>query len=145
MDAIYGEIRADIVHLNKTVFVYSIAPVFNNSSTSDSCAVLLINNLGKLMATTNFINRYMCNAIYIIIIMFTYICIYFYRSNKIQNVDIFLATTVYDQNGNVSVSLSTNSKLMLEEPLSVAFVITFGIEGDCILDELIVNASIDDI
>ena len=77
--------------------------------------------------------------------MLTYICIYFYRSNKIQNIDIFLATTVYDQNGNVSVSLSTNSELMLEEPLSVASVITFGIEGDCILDELIVNASIDDI
>ena len=34
---------------------------------------------------------------------------------------------------------------MLEEPLYVASVITFGIGGDCILDELIVNASIDDI
>ena len=45
----------------------------------------------------------------------------------------------------ISVNLSTNSELMLEEPLSVASVITFGIEGDCILDELIVNASIDDI
>ena len=38
-----------------------------------------------------------------------------------------------------------NSELMLEEPLFVASVITFGIGGDCILDELIVNASIDDI
>ena len=38
-----------------------------------------------------------------------------------------------------------NSELMLEEPLSVASVITFGIEGDCLLDELIVNTSIDDI
>ena len=38
-----------------------------------------------------------------------------------------------------------NSKLILEEPLSVAFVITFGIEGDCIIEELIFNASIDDI
>ena len=38
-----------------------------------------------------------------------------------------------------------NSELMLEEPLSVASVITFGIEGGCILVELIVNASIDDI
>ena len=45
----------------------------------------------------------------------------------------------------MSVMLSMNSELMLEEPLSVASVITFGIEGDCILDELIVNASIDDI
>ena len=45
----------------------------------------------------------------------------------------------------MSVNLSMNSKLILEEPLYVASVITFGIEGDCILDELIVNASIDDI
>ena len=48
-------------------------------------------------------------------------------------------------NTSISVNLSTDSELMLEEPLSVASVITFGIEGDCILDELIVNASIDDI
>ena len=48
-------------------------------------------------------------------------------------------------NTSISVNLSTNSELMLEEPFSVASVITFGIEGDCILDELIVNASIDDI
>ena len=45
----------------------------------------------------------------------------------------------------MSVNLSMDSKLMLEEPLSVASVITFGIGGDCILEELIVNASIDDI
>ena len=38
-----------------------------------------------------------------------------------------------------------NSELMLEEPLYVVSVITFGIEGDCILDKLLVNASIDDI
>ena len=48
-------------------------------------------------------------------------------------------------NTSLPVNLSTNSELLLEEPLSVASVITFGIEGDCILDELIVNASIDDI
>ena len=45
----------------------------------------------------------------------------------------------------ISVNLSTNSELLIEEPLSVASVITFGIKGDYILDELIVNASIDDI
>ena len=50
-----------------------------------------------------------------------------------------------DRNRNILVKLSMNSELMLEEPLSVASVIIFGIEGDCILDELIVNASIDDI
>ena len=46
---------------------------------------------------------------------------------------------------NRSYNLSLNSELMLEEPLPIASVITFGIEGDCILEELIVNASIDDI
>ena len=38
-----------------------------------------------------------------------------------------------------------NSDVMLEEPFPVASVITFGIEGDCIVKEMIVNASIDDI
>ena len=45
----------------------------------------------------------------------------------------------------ISAYLSMNSEVMLEEPLSVASVIIFGIGGDCILEELIVNASIDDI
>ena len=45
----------------------------------------------------------------------------------------------------ISVSLSMNNKLMLEEPLPIASVITFGIDGDCILEELIVNISIDNI
>ena len=43
------------------------------------------------------------------------------------------------------ISLSMNSELMLEEPLSISYVITFGIEGHCILEELMINASIDDI
>ena len=45
----------------------------------------------------------------------------------------------------MSYNLLMNSELMLEEPLYVASVITFGIEGDCILEELMVKASIDDI
>ena len=45
----------------------------------------------------------------------------------------------------MSYNLSINSELMLEEPLFIASVITFGIEGDCFLEELMVNASIDDI
>jgi len=43
------------------------------------------------------------------------------------------------------VTLSMNSELILEEPLSIASVIIFGIEDDCILEEMIINASIDDI
>ena len=45
----------------------------------------------------------------------------------------------------MSYNLSMNSELVLEEPLYIASVITFGIGGDCILEELMVNASIDDI
>ena len=69
-----------------------------------------------------------------------------YRSNEIQYLKLFQANTMVNQNMKISsVSLSTNSELILEEPLSVASVITFGIGGDCILEKLIVNASIDDI
>ena len=70
-----------------------------------------------------------------------------YRSNDIQYLKLFQANTVINQdtNASISVNLSSNGELLLEEPLSVASVITFGIEGDCILDKLIVNASIDDI
>ena len=46
---------------------------------------------------------------------------------------------------NVSVNLSVNSQQTLEEPLYIAYVITFGINGNCILEKLVVNASIDDI
>ena len=45
----------------------------------------------------------------------------------------------------VSVSLSMNNELILEELIPIATVITFGINGDCILQQLIVNSSIDDI
>ena len=73
----------------------------------------------------------------------------FYRSNGIQNLKLFLTSRPsIPQNDTTCiqpVSLSSNSELMLKEPLHMASVITFGIEGDCILEELIVNASIDDI
>ena len=46
---------------------------------------------------------------------------------------------------NVSVNLSITSKQNLEEPLHIAYVITFGVNGNCILEKLVVNASIDDI
>ena len=66
-------------------------------------------------------------------------------SDGIQYLKLFTATTVMVNTSTISAYLSLNSELMLEEPLSVASVITFGIGGDCILEELIVNASIDDI
>ena len=42
-------------------------------------------------------------------------------------------------------SLFMNNDIVLLEPISIASVITFGIGGDCLLEELIINASIDDI
>ena len=44
-----------------------------------------------------------------------------------------------------SFNLSINSEVILEEPLFIASVITFGIDGGCILERLMINASIDDI
>ena len=68
-----------------------------------------------------------------------------YRSDKIQYLELFQAITMIDQNMNTSVNLSINSELMLEEPLFITYMIIFGVEGDCILEELMINASIDDI
>ena len=65
-----------------------------------------------------------------------------------QYLELFTTTTtatIINGSSVMSVHLSMHSKLILEEPLSVASVITFGIEGDCILEELVFNASIDDI
>ena len=83
---------------------------------------------------------------HIVVILFAAYIHLFYRENdyEIQYLKLFLASTTVNQNMSI-VNLSMNSELILEEPLSVAFVITFGIKGDCILEELIVNASIDDI
>ena len=68
-----------------------------------------------------------------------------YRSHEIQYLELFQAKTTIDQNMNISISLSMNSELMLEVPLFITSVVTFGIGGGCILEKLIVNASTDDI
>ena len=74
-----------------------------------------------------------------------FVCIYTYRSDEVQYLELFQAITTIDQNMNISVSLSMNSELMLEEPLFIMSVIRFGIEGGCVLEKLIVNTSTDDI
>ena len=56
-DLNYGTIIANIVHLNNTVFTYSIAVLFSNDSTSSACAVLFVDVMGNLIATTKFISR----------------------------------------------------------------------------------------
>ena len=62
-----------------------------------------------------------------------------------QLLELFTAVNSLSNLSVVSYNLSMNSEVMLEEPLAIASVITFGIEGDCILEELMINASIDDI
>jgi len=53
----YGEITADIMFLNETIYIYGGAVVFSDESSSHSCAVLLLGDGGELAATTKFINR----------------------------------------------------------------------------------------
>ena len=66
--------------------------------------------------------------------------------DDIQYLKLFTASTnMVNTSAMISYHLSMNSELILEESLPIASVITFGIEGDCILEELIVNISIDDI
>ena len=54
----YGEITANMVYLNSTIFSYSIAAAFDNETSSNLCALLFVDNHGNLVATTKFINRY---------------------------------------------------------------------------------------
>ena len=55
----YGEITANIVYLNSTIFSYSIAAAFDNETSSNLCALLFVDNDGNLVATTRFIKRYL--------------------------------------------------------------------------------------
>ena len=61
---IYGEVTANIVTLNNTLFAYSTAVLFSNDSSSNHCAVLFVNNMGNVTAVTRFINRYLCVYLY---------------------------------------------------------------------------------
>ena len=65
--ASYGRIIAHVAYLNSTIFSYSIAATFDNETSSNSCAVLFVDNVGNLIATTKFINRYI--YVYIIIVL----------------------------------------------------------------------------
>ena len=82
--------------------------------------------------------------IYVLLLLSMMPCV-IYRSDEIQYLELFQAVTMIDQNMNTSVNLSINSELMLEEPLFISYMIIFGVEGDCILEELMINASIDEI
>ncbi|XP_065897243.1 tyrosine-protein kinase receptor-like isoform X2 [Dysidea avara] len=116
---IYGEVTANIVTLNNTLFAYSTAVLFSNDSSSNHCAVLFVNNMGNVTAVTRFINR----------------------SSDVEYLLPFLVATL----SPTLTSLFMNNDIVLLEPISIASVITFGIGGDCLLEELIINASIDDI
>ena len=66
------------------------------------------------------------------------------RDDDFEPLELFTANRTYNSSVT-SFNLSVDSKLMLEEPLFIASVITFGIDGDCILKQLIINESMDDI
>ena len=60
----YGMITADVIHLDDLIFAYSVAVVFSNDSSSDSCAVLLVNSFGYLLTITRFINQYAASDVF---------------------------------------------------------------------------------
>lgn len=53
----YGTVTANIAYLADTLFVYSIAVLFNSDSSSSTCAVLFFDGMGNLIAATDLINR----------------------------------------------------------------------------------------
>ena len=65
-------------------------------------------------------------------------------SSKLQALELFTAITVIDS-GNISVNLSKDKEFVLQEPVPLAVVVTYGIGGDCIVEELLCNISTDEI
>ena len=61
--ASYGRIITHVAYLNSTIFSYGIAAALNNETSSNFCAILFVDNVGNLIATTKFINRYINNYI----------------------------------------------------------------------------------
>ena len=61
--ASYGRIITHVAYLNSTIFSYGVAAAFNNQTSSSACAVIFVDNVGNLIATTKFINRYNYNYI----------------------------------------------------------------------------------
>ena len=66
------------------------------------------------------------------------------RSSEVQYLKLLVVEDNYNRNIEKNMSIA-KTLILLHEPLDVNSIITFGIEGDCILKELIVNASIDNI
>ena len=56
--ASYGRIISRIAYLDNITFSYGIAAAFDNQTSFNSCAVVFADNVGNLIATTKFINRY---------------------------------------------------------------------------------------
>jgi len=73
-------------------------------------------------------------------------CIFTCRSltNRLQTLELFTVNTVMDS-GNISVNLSADSQAILPEPFPLAVVVLYGIGGDCVIEELNFNVSIDEI
>ena len=61
--ASYESIIANVAYLNSTIFSYSIATAFDNQTSFNSCAVVFVDNIGNLIATTKLLMRYTYNHI----------------------------------------------------------------------------------
>ena len=69
----------------------------------------------------------------------------FCRSAEAIGLKLFTVNTIVSEDGSVTANVSINALTVLQEPLSFTSVVTFGIDGNCILDKLVANTSIDDI
>ena len=58
LHASFGRIITHVAYLNSTIFSYGIAAAFDNQTSSDSCAVIFVDNVGYPIAATKFMNRY---------------------------------------------------------------------------------------
>jgi len=50
----YGEITANVMFLNDTIYIYSGSVMFSNESSSRSCATLFLSDGVELATITNF-------------------------------------------------------------------------------------------
>ena len=64
-----------------------------------------------------------------------------HRSTGVEYLLPYLVSTISDRLAGVAM----NNDFVLLEPIAIASVITFGVGGDCIVEELVINASIDEI
>ena len=63
--ASYGRIITRVAYLDNITFCYGIAVAFDNQTSSDSCAVLFVDDVGNLIATTKFIKYFIIMCLWL--------------------------------------------------------------------------------